>query len=106
MILAVEHTHAMSCGELEAFLDANVPLTFAGHSRQETYTWTEQTLRRYAYLLRPRKRRGFSPAQLTRLIAQYWRTWMKPTTAVLRREVRLFGHHEFARLSHISPADV
>ena len=55
MILVLEDTRSMSCVELEAFLDASVPLTFTGHSRQETYAWIEQTLRRYAYLFRPRQ---------------------------------------------------
>jgi hypothetical protein len=150
MILVLEDPRSMSCVELKAFLDASAPLTFAGHSRQESYVWIEQTLRRYAYLFRPRQEKGllrryllkisgFSPAQLTRLIAQYRRTGhvrvvpyrrhrfstqftrqdrlllaevdeaherlsAPATIAILRREVSLFGHHEFARLSQISPA--
>jgi hypothetical protein len=150
MILVLEDPRSMSCVELKAFLDASAPLAFTGHSRQETYAWIEQTLRRYAYVSRPRQEKGllrryllkisgFSPAQLTRLIAQYRRTGhvrvvpykrhrfstqftrqdrlllaevdeahdrlsAPATIAILRREVRLFGHHEFARLSQISPA--
>jgi transposase InsO family protein len=150
MILMLEDTRSMSCEELQTFLEASTALTFNGHSRQETYAWIEQTLRRYDYLSRPRGQKGllrryllkisgFSPAQLTRLIAQYRRTrhvQVRPykrhhfptrftrhdrlllaevdeahgrlsapaTIAILKREVRLFGHHEFANLSRISPA--
>ena len=81
----LKDTRSMSCGELQTFLQASDALTFTGHSRQETYAWIEQTLRRYDYLSRPRRQKGllrryllkisgFSPAQLTRLIAQYRRT--------------------------------
>jgi hypothetical protein len=150
MILVLEDPRSMSCAELEAFLDASAPLAFTGHSRDETYAWIEKTLRRYVYVTRPRPEKGllrryllkisgFSPAQLTRLIAQFRRTGhvriapyrrhrfpirfsrqdrllladvdeahdrlsAPATIAILRREVRLFGHHEFARLSQISPA--
>ncbi len=146
----LKDTRSMSCGELQTFLQASDALTFTGHSRQETYAWIEQTLRRYDYLSRPRRQKGllrryllkisgFSPAQLTRLIAQYRRTGhvrvvpykrhrfptqftrqdrlllaevdeahgrlsAPATIAILNREVGLFGRHEFACLSHISPA--
>lgn len=75
----------MSMDELRAFLCSSQALAFTGQSRKETYKWIERTLRQYDYPSRPRaekgllrrylqKMTGYSPAQLTRLIAQFRRT--------------------------------
>ena len=80
MILVLEDARAMSCGELEAFLEASAPPTLNGQLRRETYAWIEQTFRPYDYLSLPRRQRkllrrdllktsDFSSARLTRLIA-------------------------------------
>jgi len=75
----------MSMDELRAFLRSSEALAFSGQDRLQTYGWIERTLRRYGYLARPRgqkgllrqylhKMTGYSPAQLSRLIAQFRRT--------------------------------
>jgi len=75
----------MSSDELRSFLRASETLVFKGSSRSEAYAWIEKTLRNYDYLSRPREEKGllrrylrkmtgYSPAQLTRLIAQFRRT--------------------------------
>jgi hypothetical protein len=85
MILMMTDARAMSMDELKAFLVSSDVLTFKGNSRQETYAWTERTLRSYRYSSRPRSEKGLirsyiqkitgiSNSQLTRLIAQFRRT--------------------------------
>lgn len=75
----------MSADELQSFLRSSEALTFRGQSRAETYAWIEKTLHQYNYPSCPRtekgllrrylqKMTGYSPAQLTRLIAQFRRT--------------------------------
>jgi len=75
----------MTIEELRAFLKSSGTLSFRGKTRRETYAWVEKTLRQYKYLSRSRaekgwlrqylgKMTGYSPAQVTRLIAQYRRT--------------------------------
>lgn len=75
----------MNMDELRAFLFSSEALAFCGQDRSQTYEWIERTLCRYGYLARPRAQKGllrqylqkltgYSPAQLTRLIAQFRRT--------------------------------
>ena len=81
----VSDSRVMTREELAAFLGSSGTLSFRGETREETYAWVERTLRRYRYSTRPRaekgllrryvgKMTGYSPAQLSRLIAQYRRT--------------------------------
>ena len=90
----------MDCNELQAFLAASQALTFSGPDRSEAYAWIERSLRQYNYLSSPRaqqgllrrylqKMTGYSPAQLTRLIAQFRRS------AQLRPQ--LYQRHRFPR---------
>jgi len=98
MTFTMRDSRPMSVEELQAFLSSSQALEFAGQSREQTYEWIERTLRQYDYLARPRpeksllrqylqKMTGYSPAQLTRLIAQFRRT----------RRVRLrpYNRHRF-----------
>ena len=81
----VSDSRVMSMEEMAAFLESSGTLSFRGETRRDTYAWVEKTLRRYRYSSRSRaekgllrqylvKMTGYSPAQLTRLIAQYRRT--------------------------------
>ncbi len=81
----VSDKRVMTMEELAAFLLSSETVSFTRKSRSETYAWIEKTLRRYDYRSRPRcekgllrqyleKMTGYSPAQLSRLIAQYRRT--------------------------------
>jgi hypothetical protein len=85
MTVTVSDSRVMTIEELAAFLKSSGTLRFRGKTRQETYAWVEKTLRQYKYTSRSRAERGllrqylgkitgYSPAQLTRLIAQYRRT--------------------------------
>jgi hypothetical protein len=85
MILMLKDSRPMSSDELRAFLRSSQALGFTGQSREQTYAWIENTLRQYRYLCCPRsekgvlrrylqKMSGFSPAQLTRLIARFRKT--------------------------------
>ena len=85
MTVMVSDSRVMSMEEMAAFLESSGTLGFRGETRRETYAWVERTLRRYRYSSRSRadkglvrrylgKMTGYSPAQLTRLIAQYRRT--------------------------------
>lgn len=85
MTVMVSDTRVMTMEELGAFLLSSGNVSFRRKSRSETYAWIEKTLRRYGYPSRPRhekglirqyleKMTGYSPAQLSRLIAQYRRT--------------------------------
>ncbi len=75
----------MSTDELRSFLGSSEALTFRRQSRAETYAWIEKTLRQYEYFSRSREEKGllrrylqkmtgYSPAQLSRLIAQFRQT--------------------------------
>ncbi|MCR4392630.1 MAG: integrase [Candidatus Acetothermia bacterium] len=85
MAVMVSDSRVMTMEELAAFLASSGTLRFRGQTRQATYAWVEKTLRKYGYISRSRadkgllrqylgKMTGYSPAQLTRLIAQYRRT--------------------------------
>ena len=85
MNLIMRDSRLMSSDELRSFLRSSEALVFKGSSRTETYAWIEKTLRDYKYLSQPRAEKGllrqylskttsYSPAQLTRLIAQFCRT--------------------------------
>ncbi len=85
MAVMVSDKRVMTMEELAAFLLSSETVSFTRKSRGETYAWIEKTLRRYDYHSRPRcekgllrqyleKMTGFSPAQLSRLIAQFRRT--------------------------------
>jgi hypothetical protein len=85
MNLLMRDSRLMSSDELRSFLRASEALVFKGSSRAETYAWIEKMLRSYKYFSQPRaekgllrryllKMTGYSPAQLTRLIAQFRRT--------------------------------
>ncbi len=81
----VSDTRVMTMEELAAFLLSSGNVSYRRKRRSETYAWIENTLRRYGYPSRPRQEKGlirkylekmtgYSPAQLSRLIAQYRRT--------------------------------
>ena len=100
MTLTMHDSGPMDCNELQAFLAASQALTFSGPDRSEAYAWIERSLRQYNYLSSPRaqqgllrrylqKMTGYSPAQLTRLIAQFRRS------AQLRPQ--LYQRHRFPR---------
>lgn len=99
MTLTMYDSRPMSIDELRAFLRSSQALAFFGYSRAQTYAWVERTLREYEFVHRPRahkgvlrqylqKMTGFSPAQLTRLIAQF------RDTSQLR--ARPYQRHRFA----------
>ncbi len=78
----VSDSRVMTIEEMAAFLGSSGTLSFRGETRTETYAWVEKTLRKYGYSSLPRaekgvvrryvgKMTGYSPAQLSRLIAQY-----------------------------------
>lgn len=78
----VSDSRVMTMEEMAAFLGSSGTLSFRGETREETYAWIEKTLRKYRYTARSRaekrlvrryvgKMTGYSPAQLSRLIAQY-----------------------------------
>lgn len=82
MTVMVSDSRAMTIEEMAAFLGSSRTLSFRGETREETYAWVERTLRQYRYSTRSRtekgllrqylgKMTGYSPAQLSRLIAQY-----------------------------------
>jgi len=81
----MKDSRSMSTMELWSFLRSSEALVFTSSSRAETYPWIERTLRQYKYLSRSRTEKGllrrylqkttrYSPARLTRLIAQFRRT--------------------------------
>jgi hypothetical protein len=85
MNLMMRDSRLMSSDELRSFLGSSEALTFRGQSRAEAYAWIEKTLRQYKYFSRSREEKGllrrylrkmtgYSPAQLTRLLAQFRRT--------------------------------
>lgn len=85
MTVTMSDSRVMTSEELRAFLNSSGTLSFRGKTRQETYAWVEKTLCQYKYPSRSRAEKGllrqylakitsYSPAQLTRLIAQYRRT--------------------------------
>jgi len=82
MTVMVSDSRVMTIEEMAAFLGSSGTLSFRGETRTETYAWVEKTLRKYGYSSLPRaekgvvrryvgKMTGYSPAQLSRLIAQY-----------------------------------
>ena len=100
MNLSMHDSRPLSIDELRTFLSSSKALVFCGQSRRQTYAWVERTLRQYEYLHRPRGQKGWlrqypqkmtgcSPAQLTRLIAQF-----RDTHCV---RVRPYQRHCFAK---------
>jgi hypothetical protein len=106
MTLIMHDSRPLRIKELQAFLRSSQALRFTGQSRSQTYQWIERTLRQHDYLLRPRaekgllrqylqKLTGLSPAQLTRLIAQFRD----------RGQVRLRPYHRHQFPSKFTRAD-
>jgi len=82
MTVMVSDSRAMTIEEMAAVLGSSGTLSFRGEAREETYAWVETTLRKYRYSSLSRagkglvrryvgKMTGYSPAQISRLIAQY-----------------------------------
>jgi len=113
MNLIMNDSRWMSLEELKAFVRSSSGVEFKGQSREQSYAWIERTLRHYDYPKRSRadkgwlrrylqKMTGYSPAQLTRLIAQFRRSQQV--------RVRPYQRHRFpskyTRQDHVLLAEV
>ena len=113
MNLIMNDSRSLSLEELEAFVRSSSGLEFKGQSREQSYAWIESRLRHYRYLHQGRtakgiirqyvqKMTGYSPAQLTRLIAQFRRSQ--------HVRVRPYQRHRFpskyTRQDHVLLAEV
>ncbi|HRS13388.1 MAG TPA: hypothetical protein P5259_00010 [Candidatus Bipolaricaulis sp.] len=58
MTVMVSDSRVMTMEEMAAFLVSSETLSFRGETRQETYAWVENTLRKYRYTLRSRAEKG------------------------------------------------
>lgn len=95
MNVMLSDRRVMKMEELAAFVESSGPLSFRRVSQEESYAWVERTLCCYGYSSRSKREKGvlrryilkmtgYSPAQLTRLIAKYRRTGQVRVTTYQR----------------------
>ena len=94
--MQMQNTEALTAEQIEAFLEGNAAIGFAGQSRADIYGWTERTLVAQEYHKQGKKQRGvvraylskvtgLSLPQVTRLVRKHHQSGRVEPQVVVRR---------------------